>query len=135
MQLLKDQYLVDADGRKKAVVMPLKRYEQLQEDLHDLAVVAERRKETAITLDELKRRLPVDLLDPVYLKAAEEAKAETDATVTKPFPQWVRAEIYDHYLSEIRKWAPDVPVSLSTENFPMWKAFGKKLGMTATNYV
>jgi len=86
-------------------------------------------------VDDLKRRLPVDLLDPVYLKAAEESRAETEPTVAKPFPHWVRAEIYDHYLAEIRKWNQDVPVSLSTENFAMWKAFGKKLGMTATNYV
>jgi PHD/YefM family antitoxin component YafN of YafNO toxin-antitoxin module len=57
MQLGQEQYLVDSKGRKKAVVMPIKRYEQLQDDLHDLAIVAARRAETPITLDELKRRL------------------------------------------------------------------------------
>jgi hypothetical protein len=32
----------------------------LLEDLHDLAVVAERRKETPISLEEMKRRLKKD---------------------------------------------------------------------------
>ena len=87
------------------------------------------------TVDEMKRRLPVDLLDPICLKAAEESREETEPTRTKPFPQWVRTEIYEHYLTEIRKWDPDIPVSLSTESFSIWKALGHKLGFTATNYV
>jgi len=86
-------------------------------------------------VDEMKERLPIELLDPTYLKAAEGSKEETKDTRAKPFPQWVRAAIYDHHLSEIRKWNPDIPVSLSTENFQMWKAFGDKLGFTATDYV
>ena len=31
----KRQYIVDAQGRRKAVVLPLKEYKQLMEDLHD----------------------------------------------------------------------------------------------------
>jgi PHD/YefM family antitoxin component YafN of YafNO toxin-antitoxin module len=42
------EYLVDANGRKKAVLLPVKVYERMQQDLHDLAVVAERRKEKAV---------------------------------------------------------------------------------------
>jgi len=86
-------------------------------------------------LDDMKRRLPVDLLDPDCLKAAEESKAEVKDTRAKPFPHRVRAEIYDFYLQEIRKHDAKVPVSLSTENFRMWGDFTRKLGMTATNYV
>ena len=40
-----------------AVLLSLEHYEKLMEDLHDLAVVAERREEEAISLQELKRRL------------------------------------------------------------------------------
>jgi len=40
-----EQYVVDAEGRKLAVVLSLEQYEKLMEDLHDLAVVAERRDE------------------------------------------------------------------------------------------
>jgi len=39
------------------VVIPVKEYRRLLEDLHDLALVAERRPEPTISLDELKRRL------------------------------------------------------------------------------
>ena len=55
-----EQYLVDSEGRRTAVLLSLEQYEKLMEDLHDLAVVAERREEKAITLQELKRRLKKD---------------------------------------------------------------------------
>ena len=55
-----EQYVVDAEGRKLAVVLSLEQYEKLMEDLHDLAVVAERRDEETISLQELRRRLKKD---------------------------------------------------------------------------
>ena len=55
-----EQYVVDSEGRKRAVLLSLEQYEKLMEDLHDLAVVAERREEEAISLQELKRRLKKD---------------------------------------------------------------------------
>ncbi len=51
------QYQTDAEGRRTAVVLPIAEYEQLLEDLHDLAVVAERRDEKSVDESELKRRL------------------------------------------------------------------------------
>jgi|GEM_PF-153538 len=54
---LKEQYIVDRQGLKVAVILPLAQYEQLLEDLHDLAVVAERREEETISLDEVEKRL------------------------------------------------------------------------------
>ena len=86
-------------------------------------------------IDEMLQRVDEDLLDPECVKAARECRDETEPTRTKPFPQSVREAIYDHYLTEIRKHDADIPVSLSTENFRIWKAFGPKLGFTATNYV
>ncbi len=38
----------------------IKKYNRLLEDLHDLAVVAERRDEKPISLEEMKRRLKLD---------------------------------------------------------------------------
>jgi PHD/YefM family antitoxin component YafN of YafNO toxin-antitoxin module len=55
----REQYLVDSKGRKKSVLLSLEQYEKLMEDLHDLAVVAERRKEKPIGIEELKRRLEI----------------------------------------------------------------------------
>ncbi len=56
----REQFIVDEKGRKTGVVLPFRRYQKLMEDLHDLAVVAERRSEKAVGLDELKRRLRLD---------------------------------------------------------------------------
>jgi len=56
----REQYVVDANGRKTAVLLSLEQYERRLEDLHDLAVVAERRDEEPISLKELKQRLKKD---------------------------------------------------------------------------
>ncbi|NLH42359.1 MAG: type II toxin-antitoxin system Phd/YefM family antitoxin [Planctomycetes bacterium] len=55
-----EQYVVDTDGKKTAVILSLKRYQELMEDLHDLAMVAERRNERAVSLETMKRRLKKD---------------------------------------------------------------------------
>ncbi len=60
MRALQEQYVVDAEGNRTAVILSLKQYEQLLEDLHDLAIVAERREEESISLEEMKRRLQRD---------------------------------------------------------------------------
>ncbi|HQA81574.1 MAG TPA: type II toxin-antitoxin system Phd/YefM family antitoxin [Methanoregulaceae archaeon] len=52
-----ERYVTDEKGQRVAVILPLEEYEKLQEDLHDLAVVAERRDEKSISLEELKKRL------------------------------------------------------------------------------
>ncbi len=39
----KHRFIVDDQGRRTEVVLPLREYQELLEDLHDLAVVAERR--------------------------------------------------------------------------------------------
>jgi hypothetical protein len=52
-----EQFIVDESGRKTSVILALKDYRKLLEDLHDLAVVAERRTEEAVSLEEMKRRL------------------------------------------------------------------------------
>jgi PHD/YefM family antitoxin component YafN of YafNO toxin-antitoxin module len=58
--VVEEQFVVDSKGQKKGVLLTIEQYEKLMEDLHDLAVIAERREETAISLDELKRRLKND---------------------------------------------------------------------------
>jgi len=52
-----EQYVVDENGNKVAVILPLTEYQHLKEDLHDLAMVAERRDEGTISLAELKKRV------------------------------------------------------------------------------
>lgn len=55
-----EQFVVDNAGNRKAVILPLQEYDRLLEDLHDLAVVAERRDEAPIGLAEIRRRLQED---------------------------------------------------------------------------
>lgn len=47
------QYLTDETGDKKAVVLPIAEYEDLLEDLRDLAAVAERRDEETVSHEEV----------------------------------------------------------------------------------
>ena len=54
------QYITDKKGRKTRVVLSVRRYRQLIEDLHDLAMVAERRREKPVPLNDLRRRLERD---------------------------------------------------------------------------
>jgi len=54
------RYVIDAKGKKTGVLLSLRQYQKLMEDLHDLAVVAERKGEKPITLEEMKRRLKKD---------------------------------------------------------------------------
>jgi PHD/YefM family antitoxin component YafN of YafNO toxin-antitoxin module len=55
-----EQYIVNEKGQKTAVILQIKEYEELLEDLHDIAIVAERRNESTIDFEELKRRLKAD---------------------------------------------------------------------------
>lgn len=60
MTTTREHYVVDASGKKTAVLLSLKHYQQLLEDLHDLAVVAERRDEQPDSFESLKRKLRKD---------------------------------------------------------------------------
>ncbi len=56
---LKPEFVIDEKGNKKAIILSIAEYEELIEDLQDLAVFAERREEPVIShadvMEELKR--------------------------------------------------------------------------------
>ena len=54
------QFIVDDAGIKKAIILPMEDYEELLEDIHDLAVIAERKYEPTISFEDLKKRLKAD---------------------------------------------------------------------------
>lgn len=60
MQKFKEQYIVNEKGKKTDAIIPIEEYEELMEDLHDIAIVAECRDEPTITFEELKERLRKD---------------------------------------------------------------------------
>ena len=76
-----------------------------------------------------------DDLDPEAVEAADAAKDDMADDHLKPFPHGFRAKVYDHFISEIRKIDPDVPITFSTESLDMWKQFQKRLGYKATDYI
>ena len=54
------QFVVNTEGKRTAVLLSVNQYEKLLEDLHDLAVVAERRDEAPVPFEDMKRRLQED---------------------------------------------------------------------------
>ena len=61
---LQAQYITDENGKKTAVILPIAEFEELIEDLEDLAVLLERRDEPTIPFDEVVAKLKQDGLLP-----------------------------------------------------------------------
>jgi hypothetical protein len=59
-QELRPQFIIDPDGQKKSVILEISEYEELLEDLEDLAAVAERRTEETISHEQLVKELKAD---------------------------------------------------------------------------
>ena len=57
---LQAQYITDETGKKTAIILPIEEFEELMEDLQDLAVLAERRDEPTIPHEEIVARLKRD---------------------------------------------------------------------------
>ena len=56
-QSLSPDFVTDENGTRKAVILSFEDYEELLEDLDDLAVVAERQSEETISHADLEREL------------------------------------------------------------------------------
>jgi PHD/YefM family antitoxin component YafN of YafNO toxin-antitoxin module len=52
----KAEYVVK-NGKPTAIIMPISEYQELLEDLHDLAVIARRKDEPLVSLADVKRGL------------------------------------------------------------------------------
>ncbi len=57
---LEFQYVTNQAGEKTAVLLPISAFEELLEDLQDLAAVAERRDEETVSHEQLKKELRND---------------------------------------------------------------------------
>ncbi|MBA3784273.1 MAG: hypothetical protein H0X15_01850 [Acidobacteria bacterium] len=63
MQTVKEinpQYVTNQSGKKTAVLLPIAEFEQIMEDLDDLAKIAERRDEQTISQTDLIAELKSD---------------------------------------------------------------------------
>ncbi len=52
-----ERFVTDAKGRKKAVILDIKLYQEMLEDLEDLRLIAERKDEPTSSLTEAEKRL------------------------------------------------------------------------------
>jgi len=58
------QYVIDASGTRTGVLLSVNEYEELLEDLQDLAVLAERREEPRLSHEQVIASLKEDGLLP-----------------------------------------------------------------------
>jgi hypothetical protein len=64
MPPLHPEYVTDSNGNRRAVILPIKEYEDLLEDLQDLAIAAERKNEPTVSHAQLLAELKKDGLLP-----------------------------------------------------------------------
>ena len=57
---LKIEYVTNREGEKTAVIVPIENFDELMEDIEDLAAAAERREEPTISHDQLVAELKQD---------------------------------------------------------------------------
>ena len=70
-----------------------------------------------------------DNLDPKCVEAMREAASELGDHHSGPFPRPARAEIYAHYIDEIKRISPGTPVNLCTEERELWDMLADKVEM------
>ena len=59
-ETLHPQYVTDSEGRQTAVIIPIEEYNELLEDLEDLATIAERAHEKTIPHEQVLKELRDD---------------------------------------------------------------------------
>ncbi len=69
-------------------------------------------------------------LDARFVEAMWKSAPEVDGRRSGPFPRHVRAEIYTHYINEIKRISPNTPVNLCTEERAMWDMLADVLLMS-----
>jgi hypothetical protein len=60
LRQLKPQYVTNEAGEKTAIILPIEAFEELLEDIENLAIVAERREEPTMAHDQLVTELKRD---------------------------------------------------------------------------
>lgn len=59
------QFITNEKGKKVAAVIPIKEYEEMMEDLIDLAAIVERRNDETIPWEQVKQELKIGAKDLV----------------------------------------------------------------------
>jgi hypothetical protein len=87
------------------------------------------------SMAEFRRIFPVELFDPVLLARMDEIEAsEGFKDRMHPFPDDLRAEVYTHYIREIKRLSPQTRVSLCAETQTMWERLADELDCTPSAF-
>jgi hypothetical protein len=57
MKTLKEKFIVNKNGKRTEVILDINEYEELLEDLHDLAIIAERKDEELVDHKDVMKKL------------------------------------------------------------------------------
>ena len=60
LKQLKPQYVTNEAGERTAIILPIEEFQELLEDVEDLAVLAERREEPTVSHEQLVAELSRD---------------------------------------------------------------------------
>lgn len=60
LQDLHPEFITDKSGQKKSVILSISEFQELIEDIEDLAAAAERREESTVSHEELVKELKRD---------------------------------------------------------------------------
>ena len=81
------------------------------------------------TAEEAEQIFGAENLDPWCVEEMRKTAKEMDGTHSGPFPRHVRAEIYAHYIDEVKRISPQTPTNLCTEERAMWDILADHLEM------
>ncbi len=113
-----------ADWRRETTDMLERLFDRVQPDVLRGWVLA------MMDASEFETMFNVDAMDPNHMRRMREEAAALDGSHQAPFPLDVRAEIYTHYIEEIRRLSPRTPFALCTEHPALWDLLESKLRMT-----
>ena len=88
-----------------------------------------------MSLDRVAACIPLELLDPDFVAAAEEAREELAGVRVGPFPHEKRKELYLHLIREVRKYDSEVKLYVSTESNRMWEELADELGQEPGRFI
>ena len=83
--------------------------------------------------EEFERMFDVGMMDQEHMRRMREEAADLAGSHQAPFPLDVRAEIYAHYLDEVKRISPDTPFALCTEHPQLWETLAGKVTMSPDN--
>lgn len=85
--------------------------------------------------ERFSKTFDTELLDPTFVAAAREAQEEMKGSRHGPFPHAKRAELYRFLIGAARKYAPKLPLFISTETTEMWDELSSELGQNPRKFL